>query len=143
MTMKKCSGFHNNALASFDREALSIPAGAATETADKMPMIVISLSRYSKYCFTSILAYLEHEIDFSLDNRMSYRCDGEGLAILEKREPGAPTPGFRQTLATWQDYKPGSPRRSPASVLQGKRVICRMIFDREVYQTTLHERCRG
>src|ERR1039458_10615042 len=82
MTMKKCSGFHNNALASFDREALSIPAGAATETADKMPMIVISLSRYSKYCFTSTLAYLKHGIDFSLDNRMSFCCDGEGLAIL-------------------------------------------------------------
>jgi hypothetical protein len=65
-----------------------------------MPMIVISLSRYSKYCFTSTLAYLKHGIDFSLDNRMSFCCDGEGLAILQKREPEAPSPGFRQTLAT-------------------------------------------
>jgi hypothetical protein len=27
-------------------------------------------------------------------------------------------------------------------VLQGERVICRMIFDREVYRSTLHGKCR-
>jgi hypothetical protein len=36
---------------------LSIPAGAAMEAALKMPIMVISLSRYSKYGFVSIFEH--------------------------------------------------------------------------------------
>src|SRR5271157_2265697 len=57
--MKNSPVFHNAVFTSLRSAstALSIPAGAATQTADKMPMMVISLSRYSRYCFASILVY--------------------------------------------------------------------------------------
>ena len=69
----------------------SIPAGAATEAALKMPMMVISFSRYSRYGFVSIFEHRPAKSrSLASATRQVSSIPKRGLYIGYGKEPRVP-----------------------------------------------------
>src|SRR5271166_87210 len=132
--MKNSPVFHNAVFTSLRSAstALSIPAGATTQTADKMPMMVISLSRYSRYCFASILVYRAASAHWEAETFYLPLCLPPILKdqIDRKRESNAPVLLRAAVMKLWHERRASCGTASPSQFIGDPAVGGRVCAER-------------